>query len=192
MPALLWPENLEPGYAAIRAAARCLSLDDQLKEECRIVIAGGTPGTGKSQAAAFFVDGRLYDYSVTPARLFVEDDGNDTSNALFLNASRLDGYGKDVDELEAKCRNIFALALDDVGMGKSSSGVAATRIEALLCERHDAGLYTFVTTNLPPSTFWPIYGGPEGRLADRVAGDPVGWVDCLEPSRRRARKGTTR
>jgi hypothetical protein len=75
--------------------------------------------------------------------------------------------------------------LDDVGMGKSSSSLAVGGIESMLCERANHDRWTFVTTNLAPDDFWPLFGSVNGRLADRFLGDRIGRVSCLEASRRR-------
>ena len=178
------PATIEPGYAALEACER------PYREASRVTIFGGLPGTGKSLAAAITLDGSISltdeDGKWAPTSN-PEDVASDEHQALFLNASRLDGYGADVDELERRALRIAWLALDDVGMGKSASSIAATRIENLLCERHDAERPTIITTNLAPTPFWQILGGIGGRLHDRASSDPVGWIDCLEPSRRRRR-----
>src|SRR5205823_4389809 len=138
------------------------------------VVAAGTPGNGKTLGAALYLI--TWDFCE-------EDDGS--PDALLVNASRLDGYGPRVEKLEELCLTVGCLALDDVGMGKSSSGMAVSRIESIVCERANNQQYTYLTTNLAPDQFWPLFGGVDGRMADRVLSDPIGWVTCLEPSRRR-------
>jgi hypothetical protein len=76
------------------------------------------------------------------------------------------------------------LVLNDVGAGCSMTSVCVPRIEQLLCARWDAGLPTIVTSNLDDESFWRSFGGEDGRLADRLRADPVGWIDCLEDSLR--------
>jgi hypothetical protein len=103
---------------------------------------------------------------------------------FFTGAGSLDPFGPDANELLEHCAVVPLLALDDAGAGRSISDVARQRTEQLICQRWDAGLATIVSTNLTRAAFWPLYGGALGRVADRLNADPVGWVSCLEISRR--------
>lgn len=137
------------------------------EEPWRLQILSGPPGSGKSLAAAHYV-----------ARMF-------GGGGLFLHAPRLNVYSDEITGLMEAALEAPALALDDVGSGGSTKEVAAQRIEELICTRWDEDLDTIVTTNLVEDRFWELYGGRDGRIADRVYSDEGRWVYCLEQSRRR-------
>lgn len=132
-------------------------------EEGKLAILAGGAGAGKSFGLALTIAER---------------------GGWFQSASDLDPFGAAVNELLEHCGEVSLLGLDDVGAGRSISDTARARVEQLVCMRWDRGLPTVITTNLTRSNFWPLYGGPMGRIADRVNSDPVGWVTCLEDSKR--------
>ena len=134
-----------------------------IAEEGKLAIFGGTAGSGKSFGLA----------------LVTAECGG-----FFQPAAGLDPFGKKIDELLEHCLEVPLLGLDDAGAGRSHSDQARARLEQLVCQRWDDGKRTVITTNLARSDFWPLYGGNQGRIADRLNGDPVGWVVCNEESRR--------
>jgi hypothetical protein len=143
--------------AAVAAAKRIAA------EEGRLAILAGNAGGGKSLGMAVALSER---------------------GGFFVAASDLDPFGKEVNELMAHCSTVGLLGIDDAGAGRSASDVARGRVEQLVCQRWDAGKATIVTTNSTRAEFWALYGGPLGRVADRLNSDPVGWVDCIEESYR--------
>lgn len=154
-----WPAILSGNYearAAVAAARRMVA------DEGKLAIFAGGPGAGKT-----------FGLSVALAE----------RGGWFQTAAGLDPFGKEVNELLDHCAEVSLLGLDDAGAGRSVSDVARARFEQLVCLRWDRGLPTIVTTNLLQSDFWPLYGGPLGRVADRLSQDPVGWVFCLEEPR---------
>lgn len=157
----LWGRILEGRFenrAAIAAARRIVA------DEGKLAIFAGGPGAGKTLGLALALAER---------------------GGWFQSASGLDPFGKETNELLEHCADVSLLGLDDAGAGRSISDVARARFEQLVCARWDRGLPTIVTTNLTRPQFWPLYGGPLGRVADRLSSDPVGWVSCLEDGRRK-------
>lgn len=142
--------------SAATAAARRI-----VAEEGKFAILAGIPGNGKTLGLALAIAER---------------------GGLFCPASALDPFGKDVNELVEACLEASLLCLDDAAAGMSASENSRKRIEQIACARWDAGLATMISSNQARATFWPLYGGPVGRVADRLNQDPIGWVNCLEES----------
>lgn len=160
-------DRISPGYEAVAWVRRLLAGDGIL------LVLSGTPGNGKSFAAGLAVAER---------------------GGWFLACGRLDGYRGSENTVE-RARTTRLLALDDVGRGSGGSKLALGRVEELLCARYDNNQPTVVTFNPTDSApdrtgFLGLFGGPEGRVADRLLADPLGWRDCLEVSRRRGRNPT--
>lgn len=162
-PQAFWPAILagDVGQTSAVGAARRI-----VAGEGRLAVFAGGPGQGKSFGAAVALAER---------------------GGWFQPASGLDPFGKEANELLAHCARVGLLVLDDAGAGRSNSDVAKQRLEQLVRERWDDDLPTIVTTNLTKETFWPLYGGPLGRIADRLGSDPVGWVRCVHEHQRGAR-----
>ena len=142
--------------SAATAAARRI-----VAEEGKLAILAGVPGNGKTFGLA----------------LAIAEKGG-----LFCSASMLDPFGKEANDLIEACLDASLLALDDAAAGMSASDNARKRVELIVCGRWDAGKPTMVSSNLSRATFWPLHGGPLGRIADRLGQDPIGWVNCLEES----------
>ena len=142
--------------SAATAAARRI-----VAEEGKLAVLAGIPGNGKTFGLALAIALR---------------------GGLFCRASDLDPFGKDANDLVEACIDAPLLALDDAGAGRSSSDVARARAEMILCARWDPGRPSMVSSNQARATFWPLYGGPRGRVADRLNQDAIGWVNCLEDS----------
>ena len=132
-----------------------------IAEEGKLAILAGIPGNGKTFGLG----------------LAIAEKGG-----LFCLASDLDPFGKETNDLVDACMEAPTLCLDDAAAGRSASDVARARIELILCARWDAGKSSMVSSNQARSTFWPLYGGALGRVADRLNQDPIGWVNCLEDS----------
>jgi hypothetical protein len=160
---------IEPGYNSVAQVRRLLA------GEGKLLVLAGTPGNGKSLAAALAVAER---------------------GGWFCIAARLDGFmgGKDsVDGRMERARATRLLALDDVGRGSGGTKIALQRIEELICARWDNEQPTIVTFNFSIEAtnregFAALFGGAEGRVLDRLTdkSEPIGWQECLEDSRRRA------
>jgi DNA replication protein DnaC len=151
VPAEFWPvilnRKVNKAGSAIAAVRRLLA------GEGRSIILSGTPGSGKSLGAA----------------LAIAEQGG-----VFARAAELDALNAEGAKLVEHLQATQLLVLDDAGAGRSTSDVAAPRVEEILCARWDGRRPTIVTTNLSQAKFWPAFGGEHGRLADRVRSDPVG------------------
>lgn len=131
-----------------------------LAREGRGAYLFGTPGTGKTHAAACAV------------RMWCDRGGR----ARLVTAKRLlddvrDGYRGDGDRraLERAARAPL-LALDDLGMERRTDW-AVEEISALIDARVSEGLPTIVTSNYSLGDLASLWGGVEGaRAASRIAG----------------------
>lgn len=150
----------------IDALAPVAAVRRALAGEKNLIVLAGTPDSGKSFAAAMAVAAR---------------------GGFWVNAETFDQYANKIDTLLNHCREVPLLAIDDVGAGRSTSEVAAPQIEGLVRERFDRDRLTILTTNLSEAKFWPFYGGPVGRMANRVGEN--GWIHCLDKARRRNGRG---
>ncbi len=148
----------------------------------RIFALAGSPGTGKSVAAAYAVlearaAGRAEHCLIDGARVPVSLSGGPLS-ARWAHARQL-FHGKFDAALWAALQRVPLLALDDLGREPRDDAVASL-IGALLCERADDGQKTLVTTNLDPATFAHRYSD---RVLDRMVG--ASWHGTVGPSLRR-------
>jgi DNA replication protein DnaC len=148
-----------------------------------IAIAGGV-GCGKTLAAAWAVAQKVRD------RYFgAHPDGRDGTwpadyHPRFIDAARLArlprfaGKGESAAALSPYER-CSVLAIDDVGMENDVGFVGI--LDSLIVTRHEDGLRTILTTNMPSEEFDPRYGA---RVADRLKGSGGYW-ELNEPSRRK-------
>lgn len=158
-----------------------------------LLVLSGPPGVGKTAAACY----ALARYEA--GGLYVRADQ--------VCATPRTGYST-VEELWKKWLKISMLVIDDAG----TESVRTDLLRSMLRARYDAGLVTFVTTNIARNDFSMKYLYDEhGRLADRLVnaqshgvGDNVGeggldWYvevdgDSLRSveARRRLLKGSSR
>ena len=76
-----------------------------------------------------------------------------------------------------------SLVIDDVGIEHSPGGYALSRLQEIVEFRELHRKRTVLSTNLTPAEFVARYGD---RLASRIDGDAIGWVNCgTEDMRRR-------
>lgn len=131
-----------------------------LAREGRGAYLFGTPGTGKTHAAACAV------------RMWCDRGGG----ARLVTAKRLlddvrDGYRGDGDRraLERAAR-VPLLALDDLGLERRTDW-GVEEISALIDGRTAAGLPTVITSNYSLGELATLWGGVDGaRAASRIAG----------------------
>lgn len=148
-----------------------------------IAISGGV-GCGKTLAAAWAVSLKVKQryYGSHP-------DGSDGRwpadlHPRFVDAARLARLPRFAGKGEAQAalgpyERCAVLAIDDVGMENDTGFVGI--LDSLIVTRHEDGLRTILTTNMPEADFTPVYGA---RVADRLAGSGGYW-ELNEPSRRR-------
>lgn len=141
-------------------------------EACVLVLSGG-PGSGKSIAAAEAIcDERSMGVWIEAGELISPPPSDDEG-----------GFNPDKRMREFP----GCIVLDDAGAEyNSGKAYAASRIEAALISRVNAGKRTIVTTNLPGGEFAALYGK---RVASRIDGDPIGWrtvgnLDLRKPGAR--------
>lgn len=138
-----------PALVAIRAAATWRAR----RPVGQVTILGGPPGTGKSTSAAWM--------------LLRRGGGCLWVDAHELGTTPDNGYS-DNREVWRRWSRASTLVVDDAGL----EGGEAEALAGLLCRRHDAGLWTIVTTNLGADAFAARYlaGAAGSRLSDRLAG----------------------
>jgi DNA replication protein DnaC len=128
-----------------------------------LLVLGGPTGVGKTAAACH--------------ALVRHDAGGVCVRADQICATPRTGYSA-VEEQWEKWLKISMLVIDDAGTENSRSDL----LRSLLRARYDAGLVTFVSTNLPRKRFAEVYLVDEhDRLADRLinaqrrgVGDKIG------------------
>lgn len=138
-----------------------------------LLVLAGLPGTGKSVAAAWAVEGG-------PPRKY---PGNDERGRPewkgwrferlpeFISSGELSTMAQWTEEYK-RLLQVCLLAVDDVGIEHSFSGQSVQKLNELVSRRFDDELKTILTTNMPRSRFEREYGA---RMMDRID-DRKGWV----------------
>lgn len=145
----------------LRPSDATLAVDAWLETSQTLLLLAGGVGVGKSVAAAYAI-------RRTPGRWFSAPD-----------MGQLQGFDG-VAQLAA-LRRPRLLVIDDLGAEYSDRNEwARTQLRTLICQRHDEGTRTLVTTNLNAAQ-WKAYA--DERLLDRLATGTVKTIGG--PSMRR-------
>lgn len=105
----------------------------------------GLPGVGKSLALSFFIYHHSRQAFFTNSQEFYRQKSNWSENKNY----------------QETIRTVDFLGFDDIGIEKET-----LEINQLLCERHDRGLLTILTSNLPPAEINNRYF--DDRFRDRL------------------------
>lgn len=148
--------------------------DDGLYNIC---VLAGVPGTGKTVAAAHFLE------RASPRRPFGGTWKAD-ERPRFLHSSEFLVMGLyDHEEERDRLKRTMALVVDDQGVERlDAGGVGLALFDWLINARYGAAGYTLITTNLPWEQFRERYGE---RIADRLK-EQADWYDLEGESMRKA------
>ncbi|MBI5488788.1 MAG: hypothetical protein HY905_15745 [Deltaproteobacteria bacterium] len=136
------------------------------KHDEGILVLAGPSGVGKSLEAAWWA--------------YLHD-------GLFVRGSELARANWYEDTVVRRLLRVWALVIDDVGVEYDDvKGNWRSRLDEVLCTRHDDCCPTIVTTNLPPEQFRSLVGD---RVWDRIK-DGGRFHKCVRASLRSPHRGS--
>jgi DNA replication protein DnaC len=174
-----------PDFDASRPAVRAAVDFFAAPRPAFLFTLAGTPGAGKSVAAAaailgarrparsssIYIDGEVVPFSFPEVPL----------PGRWVHAREL-WHAIWKEDRWAVLGRAAALVIDDVG-SEPEDARATPLIASLLCERVDNGRKTLITTNMDPAAFLARYGA---RVVDRMSN---GWHGIVGPSLRGLERG---
>lgn len=150
-----------------------------LAEPAVLTVLSGTPGCGKTVAAAAWLWDWVHDENSWKPD---EDQPQLLGRGLFVSAAKLSRWHRYEDAAMDKLLLATRLVVDDLGVEYlDDKGNYMALLDEVIHERHANGRATVMTTNLGAPEFRGRYGE---RIADRIREDGR-FVSITDPSMRR-------